>query len=757
MLTEASEKLRGEMEALALQVLDVALTLPPLQLLGWIWAMVHMRILADLRKKGDKYRPDKARVGEFQFALEYLHAVWSCHATLAAETTPFDEPKASELMGKLEELKNLTFSYCFANSLAKHASGQDEYLTRLEYEAKSAWVIIRGHRYQVLEGEFFRYVLGPHADALLTAYGMEPNAIAEGVQAIANTVRSGVSEATQRLMAGMDRANALVSSGSKDMGAAIEALKAADGTFSGEMAGAIEDVFHGGICNLSRHSGFTATLLDDLSFRPGENAEFFGDGDFRGTPLRTLPGRVRPGIKLGSDYYFTDGQFVRDSAYRTIQRGLLARLPEYREDWKARQQELVETAFPRVCARQFGQTAKHYGVFYPDVTTGEWAECDLVMVQDDVLVVVEAKAGAMPMHSPETNFERFERLIRELVLKAYAQCKRFLDYLASAPEVQIYGLVGGKHVAVARLRLRDFRTILPIGLTVEAFTPFSAMVKARPDIKPLLGRHPFISMSVDDLFVLNRFLPTTGELLHYLEVRQRVAGFPAATIFDEMDHLGAYIGRNRFDMEIEEHLKEVDVLLMDSFCDVVDRHFEGHDWETSPVPRQQFPEELAAVLAALDARRPPGWLMMDSLIRDQGGGGRDAIAETLAKLWPTLHSHPARRFLLDAESPIEIWMCRDGMEPSEPEVRRSGQIGCLVANKQRVAILVLSFVPTGGIADVACRYIGAPTVLQVDYTELAHEAERRRTMVRPTDDRNGRRSGGRPGPRNKRGSRGKGR
>jgi len=602
-LAEASERLRGEMEALALQVRDLALTLPPVQLLGWVWATVHTRILADLRKEGDDYRPDKALVNEIQFALEYLHAVWSCHADLASETTPFDEAKASELMGKLEALKELTFNYCLASSMAKHASGQDEYLTRLEYEAKSAWVNIRGHRYQVLEGEFFRHVLAPHADALRTAYGMGPNAIAEGMQAIADTLRTGISNAVQKLMAGMDRADALVSSGSKDMKTAFEALTALDGTFSGEMARATEDVFHGGICNLSRHSGFTAALLEDLSFRPGENAEFFGDGDFMGTPLRTLPGRVRPGIKLGGDYYFTDGQFVRDSAYRTIQRGLLARLPAYREDWKTRQQEMVEMAFPTVCAQQFSQATKHCGVFYRDVTTREWAECDLVMVQDDVLLVVEAKAGAMPMHSPETNFERFERLIGELVVKAYAQCNRFLDYLASAPEVKIYRLVDGRYVPVERLRLRDFRTILPIGLTVEAFTPFSAMVKARPDIKPLLGKHPFVSMSVDDLFVLNRFLPTTGELLHYLEVRQRAAGFPAATIFDEIDHLGAYIGRNRFDMDIEESLKKTDVIWMDSFSDVVDRHFEGPDWETSPVPHQPFLEELAAVLGALDARR----------------------------------------------------------------------------------------------------------------------------------------------------------
>ena len=283
------------------------------------------------------------------------------------------------------------------------------------------------------------------------------------------------------------------------------------------------------------------------------------------------------------------------------------------------------------------------------------------------------------------------------------------------------------------------------------------MVKARPDVKPLLGKHPFISMSVDDLFVLARFLPTTGELLHYLEVRQRAAGFPTVMIFDELDHLGAYIRRNRFDMDIERHLKKVDHIYMNSLCDVVDQHFEREDWQNSRVPRQPFPKELAAVLAALDAHRPPGWLMMDSLIRDQGSDTRDAVAETLAKLRRTLRKHSARHFLLPGEVPIDIWICRNGTEPTRPAVKRSGQIGCLIGGKLQSAVLVLSFLPTGAIANIACHYVGAPAVLQLDYPELLAEAERRRTMIRPAAGRNGRQGGVRPGRRDKRGSRKKGR
>jgi hypothetical protein len=130
------------------------------------------------------------------------------------------------------------------------------------------------------------------------------------------------------------------------------------------------------------------------------------------------------------------------------------------------------------------------------------------------------------------------------------------------------------------------------------------MCKEIPEVVPILGAHPFISMSVDDLFVLNRFLPSTGELFHYLEVRQAVAGMPKVMIFDEIDHLGAYITRNRFDQDMREHLEKFDFVTWDSFSDVVDRHFEKEDWRTAPVRSQTYPSELASLLEVLNRSRP---------------------------------------------------------------------------------------------------------------------------------------------------------
>ncbi|BCM85008.1 hypothetical protein [Methylobacterium indicum] len=448
----------------------------------------------------------------------------------------------------------------------------------------------------------------------------------------------------------MEKIHAIAEARGEDTKTLIGRMKIEEPELSAKIIYQIQGVIFGGVCNLSRHSGLPAALLDDISYIPGENTKFFAEGEFAGTPMRTLPARIKPGIKLGGEVYATDGQFVRDSAYRAIQWGLWKRLP-YRDDWISRQGRRVEEAYTKIFSRQLRDSKSFESVYYKDVATGEWAECDLLLLVDDVLLVIEGKAGVMPMQSPATNFASHERVINELIGKAYKQCARFINYLASAPEVPLFLLRNGAHVEIARIKRDKFRIILPIGLTIEAFTPFSAMAKELPDITPILGAHPFISMSVDDLFVINRFLPTTGQLIHYLSVRQQVAGIPKAMLFDEIDHLGAYVVRNRFDIDLRKQLKDTDQIIWTAFSDIVDRYFENENWAERPVPTQSMPVGLIRILEAIDRRRPVGWLRIDAMLRDYDQTSQEDIALLLEQLEPTLREHPTRQFLVGSDTP----------------------------------------------------------------------------------------------------------
>ena len=105
-----------------------------------------------------------------------------------------------------------------------------------------------------------------------------------------------------------------------------------------------------------------------------------------------------------------------------------------------------------------------------------------------------------------------------------------------------------------------------------------------------------------------------------MEVRQAVAGIRQARLFDELDHLGAYLKKNRFDQSIADQLRDdkETMVIWDGMSEIVDKSFEGADWEDRPFPTQSFPEEVLMLLGALDVTRINGWLAAESHIREIG-------------------------------------------------------------------------------------------------------------------------------------------
>ena len=714
---QAAAHLCVEMERESARARGLILRQPPKQLLGYVWSMHFLNIRGEMDEQGEHYSPNKQMIDEMQFLLEFVHASWSCSREIADDRSKLSEAEVAEIFNTLEELRNTTMLYCMMKSRAIAVGAGDPRRGNVAFRAMASWVNLRGRRYQVLEEEFLSFVLRPHDEALRNCYGMGADEIAAGIQAIANSTRTGIADAVDRMDRGMT------------VPPPHEGIEGISREIATEVSGAADDLLNGGICNLSRHTNLAGQLLEDLSYSPGENTEFLAEGEFRGTPLRTLPSLVKPGIRLGVDYYITDGQFVRDVAYRCIGRGLLGREPGYREEWNRRQKRVIEEAFPKILASQLKGATVYHSVHFRAPKTGNWVETDIVIAVEDVLVVVEAKAGVMAMTSPAENFDKHMGSVERLIVRAYGQCERFLEYMASAKTVPIYALRSGKHVKVAELGLGDFRTVLPIGLTVESLSPFSTCLNNLKEIVPLLGKHGFMSMSVDDLLVLRRFLPTTGELFHYLEVRQQAGSISHTSLLDETEYLGAYISRNRFDTDLREQREEASFVVWNSFADIVDQYFRGENAGRGNVPRQSYPAELMAVLRVLDRKRPKGWLEMDAAIRNLAGDERNNLSKSIGNLKATLERYDYRSMLFFNGMPFQVWVCENGRPPRQEKVRRQAEVACLLAAAPRTRVLRLSYNKKKKLASAACMSYAAPSEDRHDYMELQREATAQRAQV----------------------------
>lgn len=722
-----------EMKELAAKIRSLVNGMPPEELLGYIYAQLLMSNNTTSPEL-DAEVPSEER-NEVQFLLEYVHAVLA--SDIAPDDVEFDETKCGELFALSRSLREKAMFFAMVSSANTDNKDFGSDTADIEFHAKSSWVMLRGNRYQVLEGEFYQYVLAPHDDILNDIYGIGAVDIAEGFQQLANTTRTGQANAIEEMLKQFEAAQRFAKEKGKQLEEVMEEWVEANAQQTKSAGLAVDDMLRGGITNVSRHTKLPSEFLADLAYQRGEEVDFFSDGDYSGTPYRTLPARKKPLIKLDEDYFAVDPCFIRDAGYRSLLFNLLQKKPDYKEQFKERQKVMSEAAFPEILAEQLASATVYQEVYYKDPKTKQWAENDTLVLIDDVLYLVEAKAGAAAtIASPELDFKRHSQSIKDLILKAYKQCERFFEYLKSADEVSIFNLVDGKYEEIGKLRHSDYRVMIPIGLTVESFSPFSAFSKNLPQVKPLLGQHSFVSISVDDLFVLRRMLPTPGLFAHYMEVRQAIADVKQGLLFDEFDHLGAYLTNNRFDQEIIEQSKNENsgLVICNGLSGVVDKFFESEQWETSPKPAQEFPDAVSKALTALDVSRKPGWLSVESLIRDFGEEARINFGKYLSDLDNSIEQHPARYFAFGGEGkPIFVWIQNSKYDVEWEKVNdKASAVAISIDTKELMGMLIK--VGKGRVYETAQYFrVDVPTEQTESNEQIYKEAQSMRERTkRPT-------------------------
>ena len=660
-LPAEAEAARIALESTAARLRDTILGCAPKPLLAFLWEQVGTH---DPSADQDTPMGDVKQI-DIAMAMEYLHAVLSGYAPDAWGTgTSVDAMHA--VLRHMADVRCATIKYCQVVNM-EHREGEFAHHSgELHFRALSNWIFSRAYRYGVLESEFLKFALEPHDDALRQAYGVDAATIADGVQA-------AVTALLQRRQAASADLN-----------------------------------------NVTRTSGLPAALLDDLSYQPGDNTEFFRPGLLSGTPLLTLPGRLKPLVRLDDGHYVCDPYFLRDSAYRAIQRSLRRRIPGYDATWTTRQTRATEAGFTRIFDRQLRGADTLSSVFYKEAGTGKWCELDLLVRLDDVLFVVEVKGGVMPTHSPELDFDRYGKKVEQLIQEAYDQSKRFLEYADSRPEVMLYQVDENNKKnkkPAGKLRLGDYRLVFPIGLTIESFVPFSASSKHLPGIAPILGRFPFIAMAIDDLFILNRFLPTAGELTHYLAARQRLAARKALILVDEADHLGLYVSHKRYDIAVDFIVSHgIERIFYETAAEPVNAYFNQPNWEQASPPRQSFTKHFNRILQVLDTSRRRGFLRTDAIIRDLGEAACEQLEASIESGLPHLATAPHRRILFKGKYPCVICLQREGYVDVLGEHRRAAQEVAHASASGNCSLLIVQ-VRDGIICDawgVNCQPISEP-------------------------------------------------
>ena len=373
--------------------------------------------------------------------------------------------------------------------------------------------------------------------------------------------------------------------------------------------------------DLQKITQLPVALLDELAWSPGQEKEFFSEGNFKGWPLRVWPVFKRPFLKLERRYYCFDLYSLNDNFYRVIQRLIFRKNPDYKTEWN-RRQKIVSESIPFNLFNKLLPGAKifrsvNYKWHPAEGATKNWCETDGLIIYEDHLFIVEIKAGAFTHTPPALDYDAYVESLKNLVLKPAKQGRRFLEYLNNAEKVSLFD---SQHNEVEKIARKNFSYITICTITLDSFTELASQVNQMAELGIKFDYIPVWSLSIDDLRVYTDIFQNPLIFLHYVE--QRVMALKSSIIRteDELDNLGLYLKHNAY-VRYAERLSTQDPIMWNGYRADIDRIFYEKLIDPTLEIRleQRMPPRLREILNKLSEQGKPGRRKVSSSLLDCSG------------------------------------------------------------------------------------------------------------------------------------------
>jgi hypothetical protein len=724
-----------EIDALVREIAVLVSELPPEQLLqrAW-WQMAHLNLKT---KEASEIEKDGLSVR----MVDYIQSVIAAVSPAACPRQDVSENEWQALTAKVEGLfRKVNLDYQICRNAKSRADDPDLNMDfeEFRFRAQAYWCNVRGTRYQIHDPLYLRDVFIPHSAVLQELFGVTGEQFVDELTKIWRALSFGLTEVFEALEQFSDDAlNAVeaklaaqASSSQPDFSALLEAVVTENG-WEQRQADALGQLFGMDLFDVQKTTGLPRALLDQLAWSPGEEKEFFGEGDFAGWPLRSWPIFKRPFIRLNGRYYCFDLYSLFDNLYRVMQRLILRLRPDYQERWNSTQQSLSEELPFTYLQRLLPGAVVYRQVFYRGKTesthTG-WCEADGLLVYDDHLFVIESRGGAFTYTSPATDFPAYVASLKSLVLKPATQGKRFLEYLNSADSVPLFDK---SHRQIGELCRHELRQVTICPVTLDPFTELAAQVQHLRKIGVDVGVHPVWAISVDDIRVYADVFGNPLVFLHFVEQRMRAFHSDVIQSDDELDHLGLYLEHNNYSLHANEmQSNSAAQVMFTGYRSDVDKFFSQRMLDPqAPCPlNQKTPPRLLSIVEWLAQSSKGGRAEISSYLLDLSGRAREQLAsgidEELTRQPSTKRPKPLSMHE-GAHLTVFCW--------TEPWVRRDAvqalyhaRTVLLINNDDRRLLLELSYTDGDILRDIAWQWIDLDGIPELELPKLRADAERLR-------------------------------
>lgn len=555
--------------------------------------------------------------------IEYIQSIFVAYPyepSLIAEEKQFET--AMGIFKDIEDLYNkcLWFYFIWASEAQEKGELQIE---DIEYILESQLMSnVRGHRYQFQQLDDLEKLLLPHTDKLVEVYGETGESIIEGLRKLEVSLSSGKLDSLKELMSSYKTFQRKADGKTMDeLEVILEELRQ-----SKETQDCLSKCFGSDLYNVKKVTNWDERLIKSLAWSMGETSEFFERPEYPGWPIQDLPVQKRPFIKIKDVVYCFDYYNLFDNIYRVLQKNLKEHDQSYATKWKDRQQDASESLVAEKFANILPNADIYIGNHYPVAgSLKQMDENDVFIICDDVVIIVEVKAGSFTYTPAITDYSAHKRSFEALVGKADYQCTRTQKYLESALEVVPF--YNKDKTLKFEINRKEVRRIYTVCVTVDNFNVFEAKIEKTNFFNSASGT---IVLNIDDLDIYEDYFESEIEFLHYLKHRKAATRIRCLILSDELDHLGLYISQNVYEEYVNEY-RDCDSFNVIGFREELDAYYAGVHNKLLSVdkPTQVIPQYIREILSYLEKNKVTGRFEFGEALLDVASDERERIDKSI--------------------------------------------------------------------------------------------------------------------------------
>ena len=548
--------------------------------------------------------------------IQSLLSVVGCNENEDVDTQ-LVEIVADEILSVLNKLNTMVRQFELFWEITLSEELHDPELVGFISEAQS-YASVRGKRYRSFQVDYVDSLLRAHDFALSNAFGIGCSEVIEGFEALLEALTNGRFEPIMELGRLVDH---------KPQGLSYHEYYEQNKEESDKIALHLTPEAH----SVERITGWPTRLIEALSSVP-EKESWPPSGGLELWPNTQLPIRTKPFIRLRNTSYCFDYYSLADNFYRALRRALIDVGGETSEEWNKLQAVSSESAVKGLLEKLLPGCEIYANNYYRDPNSpGNYAENDLLVLYDDVLLVVEVKAAAFPPFPPICDYACYVDEYRKILEKADDQCQRVLRYYHSC-EGDAVSFLDNSYKPKLTVHKRRIRDRYCISVTVDNVNEFAAKLEK---VGCLNAHRGTISIAIDDLDVYSRYFDSPLVFLHFLSQRKAAARSKTLALNDELDHLGFYIERNQYASAADEllaGLEDYDWVFFDNLRTDLDSYFNLYDMPSirPEKPVQLLPELYTDILDCLVCTDAPGRVSIATYLLDFSEESRAEFCESVA-------------------------------------------------------------------------------------------------------------------------------